>query len=70
MERTGLTTREAILDAGKNEFLDKGFQSASLRRIVRQAGVTTGAFYSYLSRKADLFDALAEPAHMHLSCFT
>lgn len=66
-----LTTREAILDAGKNEFLDKGFQSASLRRIVRQAGVTTGAFYGYFSSKEDLFSALVEePACMLLSRFT
>ncbi len=66
-----LTTREAILDAGKNEFLDKGFQSASLRRIVRQAGVTTGAFYGYFSSKGDLFSALVEePARMLLSRFT
>ena len=29
------------------EFLDKGFQGASLRQIVKNAGVTTGAFYGY-----------------------
>lgn len=71
MGHMNLTTREAILDAGKNEFLDKGFQSASLRRIVRQAGVTTGAFYGYFSSKGDLFSALVEePARMLLSRFT
>ena len=33
------------------EFLDKGFQGASLRQIVKNAGVTTGAFYGYFSSK-------------------
>ena len=43
------------------EFLDKGFQGASLRQIVKNAGVTTGAFYGYFSSKEALFNALVEP---------
>lgn len=49
-----------ILDAAKTEFLEKGFQSASLRNIVKNAGVTTGAFYGYFSNKEALFAALVE----------
>lgn len=52
-------TLEKILNAGKKEFLAKGFQSASLRNIVKEAGVTTGAFYGYFGSKEELFDALA-----------
>ena len=56
------STREKILEAGKKEFLEKGFRDASLRTIVKEAGVTTGAFYGYYKSKEDLFDALvAEP---------
>lgn len=51
-------TLEAIHTAAKAEFLDKGFRSASLRNIVKQAGVTTGAFYGYYKSKEELFDAL------------
>lgn len=40
-------TLQNILAAGKEEFLEKGFKSASLRNIVKTAGVTTGAFYGY-----------------------
>ena len=43
------------------EFLDKGFQGASLRQIVKNAGVTTGAFYGYFSSKEALFASLVEP---------
>lgn len=52
------TTLENILEAGKHEFMEKDFQTASLRKIVRDAGVTTGAFYGYFSGKEALFDAL------------
>ena len=56
------STREKILEAGKKEFLENGFRDASLRTIVKEAGVTTGAFYGYYKSKEDLFDALvAEP---------
>ena len=42
------TTLSAILDATKSEFLEKGFKSASLRNIVKTAGVTTGAISAEL----------------------
>ena len=35
------------MEAAKKEFLEKGFLGASLRTIVKLAGVTTGAFYGY-----------------------
>jgi len=34
--------------------LEKDFNSASLRNIVKTAGVTTGAFYGYFSGKEAL----------------
>ena len=60
MEQRAPKTREKILESGQREFLDKGFLRASLRVIVREAGVTTGAFYGYFSSKEALFDALVE----------
>lgn len=53
-------TLQNILEAGKTEFLQKGFLNASLRNIVKNAGVTTGAFYGYFSNKEALFTALVE----------
>ena len=44
-----------------DEFLEKGFADASLRQIVKNAGVTTGAFYGYYSSKEALFAGLVEP---------
>lgn len=61
MEEQTNTTLKSIQQAAMNEFLDKGFQGASLRQIVKNAGVTTGAFYGYFSSKEALFNALVEP---------
>lgn len=51
---------EELLEAGKREFLEKGFQGASMRRIAAAAGVTTGALYRYYADKESLFEALVE----------
>lgn len=53
-----LTTLERIHQAAKTEFLAKGFRAASLRNIVKMAGMTTGAFYGYYKSKEELFAAL------------
>lgn len=60
------TTIERILAAARREFLEKGFKSSSLRRIVKQAGVTTGAFYGYFDGKEELFAALVEPTYQYI----
>lgn len=51
-------TLDKIHEAAKKEFYAKGFLGASLRQIVKEAGVTTGAFYGYYDSKEALFDAL------------
>ena len=61
MEEKQKDTRERIQEAALEEFLDKGFLGASLRQIVKQAGVTTGAFYGYFSSKEALFASIVEP---------
>lgn len=62
------STLEKIHMAARKEFMEKGFQLASLRNIVKTAGVTTGAFYGYYSSKEELFDALVgEPAEYVLN---
>ena len=58
MRKTEQTTLDCIHTAAMQEFLEKGFQSASLRNIVKIAGVTTGAFYGYYDSKEALFEAL------------
>lgn len=54
-------TLERIQAAARAEFMEKGFKSASLRNIVKMAGVTTGAFYGYFSSKEALYASIVEP---------
>ena len=61
MEDRSNTTRENIQRSALVEFLEKGFLGASLRQIVKNAGVTTGAFYGYFSSKEALFASIVEP---------
>lgn len=59
-------TREKILDTAIKHFLRDGFSGASLRCIVKDAGLTTGAFYKYYPTKEMLFDALVDPYVEHI----
>ena len=54
-------TRELLIEAAKREFLEKGYNKASLRSICADAGVTTGALYFFFENKADLFAAIVDP---------
>ena len=68
MERN---TKERILKAAMEEFLERGFYQASLRKISKDAGVTTGALYRYYDSKEALFSALVgDEAEYVLNLFT
>ena len=62
MEEQSNCTVDVILKAGKKEFLTYGYEKASLRRIAKEASVTTGAIYGYFAGKEALFDALTAKA--------
>ena len=64
------TTLERIHRAAFEEFLEKGFKSASLRNIVKKVNMTTGAFYGYYNSKEELFEALVDEHYQYLiNCF-
>lgn len=49
-----------ILMSARAEFLEKGFENASLKSICENAGVTTGAVYKRYKDKEALFAAVVE----------
>lgn len=51
---------QPILDSAREEFLEKGFEKASLKTICGRAGVTTGALYKRYRDKEALFAAVVE----------
>lgn len=66
MSKDEKNTLERIRIAAENEFLNRGFRQASLRNIVKTAGVTTGAFYGYYSSKEELFSDLVDASYRYL----
>lgn len=64
------TTLERIHAAAKAAFIEYGFKSASLRQIVKTAGVTLGAFYGYYDSKEKLFETLVgEQYNYIMTCY-
>lgn len=63
--------RNDIIEAAKNEILDKGYDRASMRVIARIAHTTLGNVYNYFSNKEDgavlqpLFDSLDQLVKIH-----
>ncbi|MDH7784609.1 AcrR family transcriptional regulator [Ochrobactrum sp. 19YEA23] len=51
-------TREAILIAAEQMFLERGVNQSSLMEIASHAGVTRGAIYFHFHDKLDIFQAI------------
>ena len=46
--------RENIIEAAKDEFLENGFEKASMRSIASKASMTVGNLYRYFKSKEDI----------------
>ncbi len=51
-----------VISAAKREFLDKGFEKASMRTIAKLAGMTPAGLYRHFTDKEEMFAALVQPA--------
>jgi AcrR family transcriptional regulator len=61
--RLSLEQQEAFLTAAAEEFVQHGYASASMNRIVERAGSSKGALYYYFENKADLLATVVEEAY-------
>lgn len=59
-------TRQRIIDAARQTFLQKGVSRTSLEHIASHAGVTRGAVYWHFQNKAELFHAMRETVYLPL----
>ena len=62
MPRDKTEAHEKIVAAATREFMEYGFENASMRRIASAAGLTVGALYRHFAGKEEMFAALVEPA--------
>ncbi len=53
-------TRQCIINAAREVFVDKGVSKTSLEEIARHAGVTRGAVYWHFENKSDLLHAMRD----------
>lgn len=59
-------TRQRIIDAAREMFLQKGVSRTSLEQIATHASVTRGAVYWHFQNKAELFHAMREEVYLPL----
>lgn len=57
-DKEDLNTAAKILNAAKEEFLEKGFMGTGVRSIADKAGLTTGAIYNLFKNKDAIFKTL------------
>lgn len=58
-ELTKVANRQAILDAAREVFGELGYETATVRDIIRRTGLAAGTFYNYFRSKDEVYLALA-----------
>ncbi|CAN7548386.1 TetR/AcrR family transcriptional regulator [Phenylobacterium sp. LjRoot164] len=58
-ELTKVANRQAILDAARKVFGELGYETATVRDIIRGTGLAAGTFYNYFKSKDEVYLALA-----------
>lgn len=61
-----MATRDSILDAAEQLFVEQGVSRTTLQHIATAAGVTRGAIYWHFEDKAALFNAMMERVKLPL----
>ncbi len=61
MPRDKTLSHEKVKKAVKEEFLEKGYEDASIRSIGARAGMTSAGLYRHYADKEAMFDAMVEP---------
>ncbi len=62
MPRDKTESHARVLEAARQEFLEYGFENASMRRIGEKAGMSAAALYRHCKDKEDLFEQTVSPA--------
>lgn len=59
-QQQALKTRHKLLQAGKEVFLENGFQKATISQVIKKANTGYGTAYVYFKNKDELFITLME----------
>lgn len=69
MPRDKTDSHEKIVKAAMQEFLEKGFEQASMKAVADAVGMTSAALYRHFQDKQDMFAAMVEPALEELNAW-
>ena len=61
MPRDKTDTHNKLLPCIKQEFLEHGYEKASMQNIARRAGITAAGIYRHFPSKEAMFTAMVEP---------
>lgn len=61
--------KETIIAVAKEEFIHKGYENASMRKIATKANTTLGNIYTYFSSKEELLSTILDPVIEQLDIF-
>jgi len=59
-------TRQAILDASRQLFLDRGYAGTRINNITDACGISRAGFYTYFQDKREVFNVLGETAYREI----
>ncbi len=59
-ELTKVANRQAILDAAREVFGELGYDTVTVRDIIRRTGLAAGTFYNYFKSKDEVYVALSD----------
>lgn len=59
--------RTSLLQAGEDEFFEKGYDKANIRSIVKRAHTTIGNFYNYFDSKESLYKELVNAIYNQMT---
>lgn len=69
MPRDKTDSHEKIVKAAMQEFLEKGFEQASMKAVADAVGMTSAALYRHFQDKQDMFAAMVESALAELNAW-
>jgi AcrR family transcriptional regulator len=65
----GERTRQAVLDAAYELFLNQGYSATSMRQIAEKAGIALGGIYNHFAGKDEIFQELVLAKHPYVQIF-
>jgi AcrR family transcriptional regulator len=65
----GERTRQGVLDAACELFLNQGYSATSMRQIADKAGIALGGIYNHFASKDEIFQELVIAKHPYVQIF-